>query len=118
MNKDWLLTLGDIESELTRLQPEGFDWGNLSSSELVKFKIIAQAQIDKLIRLGWKSKEEIAEFGLSVNEAAIQVGRQQERERIFKQVKKLLNGVTHAPHKEGTCQICDSDFWQALKEAK
>ena len=40
----------DIKYKLEQIQPEGFDWENTTFAEMIKYRAIAQAQVDDCMR--------------------------------------------------------------------
>lgn len=44
------LSPDEISDVLESVQPEGFNWSNLTPAEVVKFVAVAQAQVDDVMR--------------------------------------------------------------------
>ncbi len=48
--KKALLTDEEIKDRLTRIEPEGFNWGDITKGGMIKFKAVAQAMKGNILK--------------------------------------------------------------------
>lgn len=72
--------------------------------------------VDEAYQLGIDEEHKRA-ITLAVDEGnnAYQQGVKRGGKVTCELVKRLLGDLVHAPHKEGTCETCDSDFWKVIR---